>query len=302
MNRQIFKRDANVSPEVMEVMLPTVHQVPVYFELEDKSMLKTASHGFINKFPDGKITPIRVVKSDRYSELDHTHTFNTVVSELKNLNEGLRMQSFSMNHDASLVRSSIVLDKAFNLDEVPVEFNMKNVPSYARNPFNDSNDGFSKGGDIFYPMISITNSFHGSSQVSFNLFRRICENGLMFGEVLNEKIAFRHFGDIQNEFNEKVQQFIMKIFEKRFIEKIFEKYNSVNMSKDEVQTFSEKNLGKRVAKEIGAGDGEFGTLQRQMTAWAFLQILTRYTTHNVKNYNVAQSALKNLNNWVETQK
>lgn len=275
LNRQVFNFDKAVAPDEILKQVPSIQKAKVLFELEGSELaIETPFHGFVNKFEDGRIIPIKQVKSDRYQELDHRNTLSKVIDELGGFNENLKIQSYLANSEHSIIKTSIILDKPFSMEHVPFELNMHSLPSYVGS--NEPKD------DKFYPMITVTNSFLGCSEVSFNLFRLICSNGMLFGEVFKEKISFRHFGDVIGRFNEETGKFLMKIFEKRFIDKMFETYEKKQIKKDNFVEFMNENLGKRVGKEIE--ENERFALNKKFSSWIAFNVLTYYTTHLIKNY------------------
>lgn len=285
MVREIFNFKKAISPDEVLLKVPSIRKAKVLFELEDSEIaLSTPFHGYVNQFEDGRLIPIKQVKSDRYQELDHRNTLTKVITELKSFGEELKIQSYTANSEHSIIKTSIILDKPFSMEHIPFELNMPQTPSYVESTkWKD---------DKFYPMITVTNSFLGCSEVSFNLFRLICSNGLLFGEVFKEKIAFRHFGDVTERFNEETGKFLMKIFEKRFIDGFFETYEKKQIKKDTFVKFMDENLGKRVGKEIE--ENERFALKKQFSSWAALNILTYYTTHLIKNYAKQVRAQKNF--------
>ncbi len=284
LNRQVFNFNTAITPDEVLVNVPVIEKTKVLFELPSAQKIETPFHGYVNKFDDGRIIPIKQVKSDRYQELDHRATLTRVIDELKSFNENLKIQSYTANAEHSVLRTSIILDKPFTMEQVPFELNMPQTPSYV-----DSNKWKD---DKFYPMITVTNSFLGCSEVSFNLFRLICSNGMLFGEVLREKLSFRHFGDVTERFNEETGKFLMKIFEKRFMDNIFSVYEKKQMKKDTFVKFMEQNLGKRVGKELE--ENERFALKKQFSSWVAFNILTYYTTFLIKNYAKQVNAQKNF--------
>ena len=284
--RKIYRNEDNVNVlDVISNQIPSIEPVDVAYIRRNGSTVPTTFKSYVNILDD-KFYPVKSVKSDRYQELDHKGVFNKTFNELKGLNEDVSIYSLERNGDYSEVTMGFLIDKPFKLNQVPFEFNLKNPPSYTRNYKDD--------GDMFYPLVSVTNSFLNCSEVSFNLYRRICANGMLMGKVMNRNISFRHFGDIINRFNDETQKFIMSIFEKRFVDNIFETYNTKNTTKAEFGKFIGDNLGKRIQKDIEEDDTF--VLPKEFTAWAGLQVLTYYTSNVIKNNQRGLHALKMYNN------
>lgn len=276
----VFKIENKVSPSSIIKSLPTIQKAEVLFRSGDDTVT-TPFNGFLNRFEDGSLIPVRAVKTNRYSELDHRYTFETVVRELERMKEELYVHRTSNNGDYSVVTNSIIMKKPFKLDEIPFEMNLKNRPKYALED---------EDSDTFYPMITITNSFLGCSEVNFDLYRSLCANGMYMGKVLNKSIRFRHFGEIVSDFNDSVESFISSIFEKKFINKIFEEYNSQTVDKEKFAGFMGNTLGKRIEKDI-TEDKTF-TLRNEFSAWVGLQTLTYFTTHHIKNQEKSVMAMR----------
>lgn len=271
--------------------LPEIVKAEVTFKVEGKE-IGTGFTGFVNKFnrdeEDARYLPIKQVKSIRYQELDHRVTVGKVLTELEAFKEELRLHQFTANAEYSVVKTAFILDKPFKLSHVPFEENFGNrAPDYY------TGEGDNKV-DEFYPLITVVNSFLGCSTVSFNLYRRKCSNGLLFGEVFGRKIAFRHFGDVAERFNKETESFLSNIFEKRFVERVFEEYNAKEISKQDLVEFSGQTLGSRISKELNEGTGTFNQLPSTMSYWVALQIISWYTTHKVKDQYKAVNALKRL--------
>lgn len=285
LNSRIKSLKDAIKPENVLNSLPEIKKASVWFKPSDEDILiDTPFKGFVNRFEDGKVIPVKVVKSKRYSELDHKKTFETVVKELEKMGEDLCMYKMRGNGDCSVITSSIIIEKPFSLNEVPFEFKLNTKPDYI------SSSSGEKNKDVFYPMVTITNSFLGCSEVTFDLFRSICANGIYMGKVLSKSVRFRHFGDVISEFNKSTEQFIVSIFEKRFINKIFDEYNKKTIEKEKFESFMGRNLGKRIAKEI-TEDLTFN-LPSVFTAWIGLQVLTYYTSHKLKNQSRATTSMK----------
>jgi len=89
----------------------------------------------------------------------------------------------------------------------------------------------------------------------------------------------------------------MELFEKRFIDRVFEKTNKKSITVDKFGKFLGETLGKRVEKEVV--ENKIFSLPKTISLWACLQILTYYTSHKIKDqYRVVNSQRRLINEFM----
>jgi len=264
--------------KVKDLIFPTLEKVSVLYNRdraidlapEDK-IVRTGYNSFINVFDNGDISPIGTLKGNRYKEIGHKFILQQAEDTMASLGLNAELRSLNTDRIWSTIDADFLIDKPFTSEEVPWELTSIDQPEYDKK--NKTKE------DTYYPMVRVVNSFTGGSNVSFNLYRSRCENGMLFGVILNQKISFRHFGDVQKEVIDKTHEFIGDIFEKRMINNIFEKYESKEIPTRDFTKFIDVSLGKR-AKTIVEENQIFNLSGKKVISmWVAWNILTYITSH-----------------------